>query len=262
MGGGRGAGGGIPGRAARVGVLEAVSALVELALPLECGGCRRRGTRWCAVCDAELAATAFPGGPRRVRPVPCPGGLPPVWSGRPYAGASAVVQAKDADRRDLIAVLAPLLADSLVGALGADPVARVALTSGEGPVLVVPVPSSRASVRRRGDAVLHTLVSRALACAAYPPHEVLLAPVLRLRRRVADQAGLSRPSRAANLDHAMETRPSWRSTVPGACCLLADDVLTTGATLTEAARALHAAGARHVVAATVAATARREPHAG
>jgi predicted amidophosphoribosyltransferase len=184
--------------------------------------------------------------------------LPPVWSTRPYAGAvrSAVVQSKDADRRDLLAVLAPLLADALVAAIDADTGARALLSAGNGPVFVVPVPSSGSSVRRRGDAVLHTLLSRALVCAAFAPHEAVFAPALRVRRRVADQAGLSHQDRAANLDHALEVRAPWRASVSGTCCLLADDVLTTGATLDEAARALRAAGAGHVLGATIAATAR------
>ena len=80
---------------------------------------------------------------------------------------------------------------------------------------------------------------------------------LMVRRRVADQAGLDHVQRADNLERAMQVQPRWRASIHGVATLLVDDVLTTGATLMEAARALSAGGASHVAAATVAATQRR-----
>jgi predicted amidophosphoribosyltransferase len=90
---------------------------------------------------------------------------------------------------------------------------------------------------------------------------VVCADALRLRRRVADQAGLTARQRQVNLDHAIELRPEWDATLVGASCLLVDDVLTTGATLVEATRALRRAGASEVVAASICATARRSRRA-
>jgi predicted amidophosphoribosyltransferase len=76
----------------------------------------------------------------------------------------------------------------------------------------------------------------------------LLAPA----RAVADQAGLTTRERAANLAGALRA-----TGVAGLPVVVVDDVMTTGATLVEAARALAAGGHPVAGAAVVAATRRR-----
>jgi len=169
---------------------------------------------------------------------------------------------KDGDRRDLVAVLAPMLADAVRAVLLEDSPLRAVLASGNGPVFVVPVPSSRAAVRRRGDSPLELLTRAAVHEVGLSSRGLIVSPALRVRRRVVDQAGLDHRQRANNVDWAMQVRPRWRVGIAGVTCLLVDDVLTTGATLVEAARALRAGGAGHVAAATVAATQRRGIPAG
>jgi len=170
---------------------------------------------------------------------------------------AALVEFKDGDRRDLVVALAPLLAGSMVAALAGDRHLRAVLASGNGPVFVIPIPSSPAAVRRRGDSPLELLTREAVRQAGPCERELVLAPALRLRRRVADQAGLDQRQRADNLERAMDVKRRWRASVRGATALLVDDVLTTGATLMEAARALRWGGASHIAAATVASTQRR-----
>ena len=86
------------------------------------------------------------------------------------------------------------------------------------------------------------------------PVPVRVAPVLRLRRRVQDQSVLSVAERRANLAQALEV-PSWAAAgVAGRTCVVVDDVLTTGATLAEAVRALRAGGALVAGVATVCVT--------
>jgi len=170
---------------------------------------------------------------------------------------AALVAFKDGDRRDLVMVLAPMLSSSMVAALAGDSTLREVLASGNGPVLVVPVPSSPAAVRRRGDSPLELLTREAVRQVGLSDCELLFTSALRLRRRVADQAGLDHRQRADNLEHAIGVRPRWQASIEGVTVLLVDDVLTTGATILEAARALTAGGASHVAAAMVAATQRR-----
>jgi predicted amidophosphoribosyltransferase len=171
---------------------------------------------------------------------------------------------KDGGRRDLEAGLSQLLAEVIICALdwqprqSPTPGAGSPLRPSEDAVLVVPVPSSRRAQRLRGDRPLDRVASRAIAGARTSTQRVV-GPVqpLRHRRRVADQAGLGAVSRHANLTGSMEVPAAWRAVVRGRRCLVLDDVITSGSTLSEAARALLDAGALDVRAAVIASTPRR-----
>ena len=238
-------------------VTEALCALTGLALPVSCAACGQPDEQMCRGCLDELDRCLWFGGPRAVRPDPCPAGLPTVHAGGRYEGPLAAVVAayKDDGRRDCAPLLGEILARAVdAGVASCRPAADV-LVRHNGPLLVVPVPSSRASVRARGDAPLAALAARAVR--GFAADEAVVADALRPRRRVADQAGLGARERAVNLEHSMAVAPQWAGAVAGAVCVAVDDVLTTGATLVEAARALRSAGAVGVVGATICATQRR-----
>ncbi|WP_455770716.1 ComF family protein [Streptomyces chartreusis] len=245
--------------------------LTDLVLPAECGGCGRPRTVLCPECRAVLIGTA----PSRVRPVPEPSGLPVVHAAARYEDeARAVLLAHK--ERGALALAAPL-GTALAGAVRAGllearadadggGVSGRAVRSGGGqawtlgsgrstgragaPVLLVPVPSARGAVRARG----HDPARRiALAAAselrrAGTPARVLA--VLRQGRAVADQSGLNSRQRLDNLAGALTVAPGGgRLLVSGGPVVLVDDLMTTGASLTEAARALQAAMATGAVAA-------------
>lgn len=156
---------------------------------------------------------------------------------------------KDGERRDLVEPLARVLAAAVRRALAPLPAAP--------PVVMVPVPSTPAATRRRGDSPTLLLARR---CEVLLGAGVVTVPALRMARGTADQAGLGRGRRLANLEGAMHvTRPER---VRGRCCVLVDDVLTSGATLSEGRRALVSAGASGVVLAVAMATPRRSPARG
>ncbi len=237
------------------GLRSALVAAGDLVLPARCACCPAAEGPLCRDCRGGVRDVGFAGGPRPVALDAAPAGIPRCWSAARFEGPlrTAVTAYKDQDRRDLAPVLARLLASALVSALGAEPVLRRAVSAGIR-VLVVPMPASRASRRRRGDDPVRTLAGCGVRLVAGP---LVLAPAVRHGRAVADQSGLGREDRARNLHGALRLQPAWHDVVARAPCVLVDDVVTTGATLCEAARVLLAAGAADVVAVTVAATPRR-----
>ncbi len=248
-------------------------AAADLVLPSRCAACHGVGGPLCGPCTEAVRSAARGGAAGRVDPRPPPAGMPVCRAGARFEGALrlAVTAYKDEGRRDLRDDLARLLAGALSAATH-DPGVRRRIALGE-EVLVVPVPTSRGSRRRRGDDPVGDLAVAAVAAvngvgpsaSGRPPPggaasgraaRLVVVHALVHTRRVADQAHLDRRARADNLAGAMAVSAPWRAVVAGATCVVVDDVVTTGATLAEAARALLDAGAQHVVAATCASTPR------
>ncbi|WAZ22135.1 ComF family protein [Streptomyces cinnabarinus] len=208
--------------------------LTDLVLPAECGGCGQPRTVLCPQCRTALSGVA----PCRVRPDPEPPGLPVVHAAARYADEVRAVLLAHKERGAL--ALAAPLGVALAGAV------REGLRAEHGPrggaVLLVPVPSARGAVRARG----HDPARRiALAAAAElrragTPARVLA--VLRQRRAVADQSGLNSRQRLDNLAGALEVAPGGGRLLGGGpgggSVVLVDDLMTTGASLAEAARAV------------------------
>jgi predicted amidophosphoribosyltransferase len=210
--------------------------LLDLLLPARCAACGAVGD---LVCEGCLGSLTRP--PERAVPTPCPEGLPQVWAACEYDGPvrRLLVAHKERGRHDLTPVLGLLLGRAVSAATG---VGR--------PALVVPVPSRPSSARQRGYDHARRLAARAAATA---PGPLVAGHVLRLQAAVADQGGLDAAARSRNLAGAIvATRPltDWPLVV------VVDDVMTTGSTVAECARALRAAGAADVRAAVVAATRR------
>jgi predicted amidophosphoribosyltransferase len=167
-----------------------------------------------------------------------------------------IVAHKESGRAGLARPLGAALARAV---LAADTAASLdtgvrAVDTAAAPLLVVPVPSTRAAVRRRGHDPMPRITAAAVGVLRARGVLVRRARALAHTRRVADQAGLREAGRAANLAGALRVdRPG---AVAGRRVVLVDDVITSGSTLAEAARALRAAGAEVGAAAVIAATPR------
>jgi predicted amidophosphoribosyltransferase len=126
-------------------------------------------------------------------------------------------------------------------------------------LVLVPAPSAARANRERGLDAGRTLArSAARRHSRVDPRPIVVRSWLRQRIPVRDQSGLDAGERADNLAGALLAR--WPAKPrPRDAVIVVDDVVTTGATLTEAVRALRAAGVDVVGAATVAATTRLHP---
>ncbi|WP_194398527.1 ComF family protein [Microbacterium atlanticum] len=201
---------------------------LALLLPLWCAGCDEPDVALCERCLIALAPD-----PRR-RVVEADGGDVVVWSGLAFDGVAArVVRAiKEDGRTGLARALAPALEAALAH-------------TGDADALLVPMPTSRAAYRRRGFRMPDLVMRRT------GRH---VRRVLSAVRTTADQRGLDRDQRRRNVAHSLAAPGAG-----GLRVIVVDDVLTTGASLAEAVRALRAAGADVVGAVTIAATPRRLP---
>ena len=116
--------------------------------------------------------------------------------------------------------------------------------------LLMPVPLADARLRERGynqAALLAQRLARRLQLACAPQ-------ALRRTRDTGHQLALPREQRSANVRGAFAVAPRTAEALRGRRVALVDDVMTTGATLAEAARVLLAAGAAEVQAWVVART--------
>ena len=130
--------------------------------------------------------------------------------------------------------LLPLFATALVRAIGADAAEPVQID------LVIPLPLATGRLRERGFNQSSLLAQRVAKMLAI---KFNARGMLRVRD-TPPQTGLSREARLKNVRGAFDCGHR----LDGQRVALVDDVMTTGATLSEAAKTLKKAGAAHVSA--------------
>jgi len=214
--------------------MKLIDAAVDLCLGAQCHGCGEPGRSPCPACRQSL--------------------LPhPRETGRPGLDAKLAASLEYDDACNFVIAYKDRGAWQLTNTLGAALAASVALIArasrtdpaSEHRLVLVPVPSSPAAVRRRGFDHTATLAGHVARC-----YGLRWSPLLRRVAAVDDQVGQGVGGRLSNQAHTMRARAGSERVI------VVDDVVTTGATLIEAVRALRVSGHDVVGAAVVADTPR------
>lgn len=190
--------------------------LLDLLLPTRCALCRRLGSAICSDCALSVMNDSH----RVYR-----GDLIGLTASSYGTDQSLLLHRfKEEGQTSLTSYLAGALVEPL----------RKLCEEFPAPVLV-PIPSARANYLKRGYRPTR-LLAKSVRRLAGVKCEVVDG--LSFDREVKDQAGLDSGARGANLRGAM----SANSAFAGRRVILFDDVVTTGSTILEAARAVRAVG--------------------
>jgi len=225
-------------------VRAAVADAVALFSPVDCAGCGAPDRSLCDRCRRSLEPLLD------TRLLAGADGAPlPVAFALSYDRVvrRVMLEFKQNGHTGLARALSDPFARVIAAALETGPAVVGAAAVGPavvGPAVIVPVPPGRASSRRRG----YDPVGLLLARAGIRP-----VRALRMLGASAGQKQLGIEERARNRASAMTAS----GVVRGRKVLLVDDVVTTGATLAEAALAVRAAGGVVIGAAALASTPRR-----
>ncbi len=217
--------------------------MLDLILPLECGGCGAPATRWCDTCAKELSLAAEQ--PVVVNPRIDP--QVPVFALGRYAGArrQAILAMKERGRGDLVAPLARVLAVGVHRLLVWGMV--------DTPLTIVPAPTRRWAARRRGgDPVTKVAELARVSLAAVAGHpEISVVRALRMRALARDSVGLNTSARERNVAGRV-LLSGEPGELLGTEVLVVDDIVTTGATARESVRVLQGRGTRVAAVLTIA----------
>lgn len=205
---------------------DAVLDAAAVVFPVECAGCSAIDRAVCLTCRDELTPAVVAHALDEL----------PVFTALQYGGVTRriLLAMKEEGRSDTARFFAGAMAAAIDGACRHLPIELAA------------VPTSRAAFAKRG----------------YDPVRLLLRRARRPAARVLLHAGGSVRQKTLGVEERAENRVGTfcaRGQLTGRRFVVVDDVLTSGATMREAARAIRAAGGEVVAGAALAFTPRIHP---
>ena len=224
---------------------------LDWLFPPVCGGCNRKGFRWCPDCQQQVIRVPDPVCQYCGLPLSRPGLCTNCHDSQPPYKAIRSWVVFEGPIRHAIHTLKYGRNVALGDAL-APHMAGYARKLDWRVDLVVPVPLGKQRMKERGynQVGLLAMPLAAIQGWCYSPQ------VLVRMRATRSQVGLSPLERKENISGAFLSEPDLAA---GKDILLVDDVVTTGATLAACSEALVKAGARNIYALTLA---RALPHHG
>ena len=197
-----------------------LQALSELLFPSRCLGCRQLGIGICSQCRASWHPHIYR------TSIAAEGFSFPVYSAVAYSPVAqrVLLGAKESALHDADRLILQALSHSLAY-----------FYSEVGIADLVPIPSRKTNTRKRGR---DFILEQTNALSRSP--RVRVRAILGHSRKVKDQTTLNSRSREINLSQSM--RCANRADSSNIPVILIDDLVTSGATLREAGRALYGAG--------------------
>ena len=200
--------------------------LTEIIFPSRCIGCSRLGISICSECRKQWHPHIYQ---REIN-----------WSGENFPVLSAIQYSPIASRvllsakESQIRAADQLIVNGIVHSLKF-------FVNRHGPASLIPIPSRKSANRKRGRNFLQEITSQVAFEVGFPSHSAL-----RHNRKVRDQSQLNIIDRSENLSGAFAVDPKFTAQFSkgntGPKIIVIDDLITTGATLSEAIRALRTAG--------------------
>ena len=201
--------------------------LTEIIFPSRCIGCSRLGISICSECRKQWHPHIYQ---REIN-----------WSGENFPVLSAIQYSPIASRVLLSAKESQIRAADQLIVNGIVHSLKI-FVNRHGPASLIPIPSRKSANRKRGRNFLREITSQVAVEVGLSSHSLLTHS-----RKVRDQSQLNIVDRSENVSGAFAIDPKFTAQFSTGMpkipkIIVIDDLITTGATLSEAIRALRSAG--------------------